>query len=152
MDHDETQQRRAIERTVVTYCDAVDRGGIDAVAALFTTDATADYGPRVTATGREAIARLFGGLLKTATATSHRVTNVVVDLDGRAAARASSYVTAWHELVEPAGEQLIIHGRYLDRFRQVDGDWLIAERRLEVHGSTAPIPFHRLDRLDRHPT
>jgi ketosteroid isomerase-like protein len=145
MEHDEAKQRRAIERTVVTYCDAVDRGDIETVVGRFTVDAVVDYGPRTSATGREAIARLFGGLRTTATATSHRLTNVVVDL-GDDAARATSYVTAWHALVEPAGEQLVIHGRYLDRLEPVDGDWLIAERRLEVHGSTAPVPFHPLPR------
>lgn len=145
MEHDETRQRRAIERTVVTYCDAVDRGDIDTVAGRFTVDAFVDYGPRTTATGRDEIVRLFGGLRTTATATSHRLTNLVIELDDDTA-RATSYVTAWHALVDPPGEQLIIHGRYLDRLEQVDGDWLIAERRLEVHGSTAPVPFHPLPR------
>ena len=146
MSHGGADRRRAIERTLINYCDAVDRGDIDRVVGRFTPDASVDYGIRTQATGRVAIAALFEGLRTTARATSHRLTNVVIDVDGTAAASATSYVTAWHELVQPAGRQLVIHGRYRDRLRNVAGDWLIEERRLEVHGASAPVPFHMVDR------
>ena len=58
-----------------------------------------------------------------------------------------SYVTAWHELAAQDAGTLVIHGRYLDRFRRVGDGWLIDARKLEVHGGSAPAPFHPLERV-----
>lgn len=146
MNDHETQQRQAIADVLIGYCDAVDQGDIEGLVERFTVEAAVDYGPRTSATGRAALTELFGRLLGTATATSHRLTNIVVDVHDASSASALSYVTAWHELVRPVGEQLIVHGRYLDRLRNVGGRWLIDERRLEVHGASAPVPFHLVDR------
>jgi ketosteroid isomerase-like protein len=139
--------RRSIEQVLVEYCFAVDANDIARVVDLFTDDATIDYGPQIHATGRTGIAELFGKLRTTSVATSHHLTNVCVDLTGTDGARVMSYVTAWHELVVPEGRTLVVHGRYLDRLQRCDGGrWQIGHRRLEVHGSTAPVPFHHVER------
>lgn len=146
MNDHENHQRQPIADLLIGYCDAVDQGDIERVIDRFTVEAVVDYGPRTSASGRVALTELFGRLLGTTTATSHRITNLVVELHDASSASARSYVTAWHELVRPAGEQLIVHGRYLDRLRNVGGRWLIDERRLEVHGASAPVPFHTVER------
>lgn len=60
--------------------------------------------------------------------TAHVLGQTLVELDGSAAA-AETHVSAYHRV--DAGTEhrdLLLGGRYLDRFEQRDGDWRIAER------------------------
>ncbi len=144
--HLERSVRQLLDREAVTdlvheYCRLFDENRPADVAALFTDDATVDYGPESeTLVGREHIARTIAvGLARTFAATSHHVSNVQVVLEGDDA-RSTCYLYAWHRYVDglPDGE---LWGRYRHRFvRTADAGWRIAELRLEAAGT---VDFHR---------
>jgi ketosteroid isomerase-like protein len=138
----ELLDRQAIADLIYAYCEHFDRNEPDAVAALFTEDATVDYGPEApTITGgRAAIGPAIAvGLARTFTATSHHVSNVRIVFEGPDRARSVSYLYAWHRYVDgsPDGE---LWGRYLHRFERTPAGWRIAELVLQA---VATLEFHR---------
>jgi ketosteroid isomerase-like protein len=137
----ELADRQAIADLIHAYCDHFDRNEPEAVAALFTADATIDYGPEAaTIVGQHAIAPTIAvGLEKTFAATSHHVSNVQITFEEPDAARAVTYLYAWHRYADgsPDGE---LWGRYRHRFERTDAGWRIAELVLEAAGM---VDFHR---------
>ena len=80
----ELADRQAIADLIHAYCFHFDNNEPDAVAALFTEDATVDYGPEAaTIVGSAAIATTIAvGLERTFAATSHHVSNIQITFDG----------------------------------------------------------------------
>ena len=125
----EILDRRQIIDLQATYCERLDEYDLDGVAATFTQDAIADYGPgrggRVE--GRAAIrARIARGQAEFRR-TAHVMGQSLVTLDGDRA-RAVTYITASHERWNGVQETLRL--RYIDGLRREPRGWLIAERRL----------------------
>jgi SnoaL-like protein len=121
--------RDAVTALVHGYAERLDAGDLDGVAALF---ADATYGRaggpvrRGTAAVREAlrVVKLHAGSPR----TKHVVTNLVVDIDeeaGHAAAR--SYFTVL-QATATLPLQVILAGRYEDRFVRRDAMWRFSER------------------------
>ena len=137
----ELDDRLAITDLIHAYCDHFDRNEPEAVAALFTSDATVDYGPEAdTIVGADAIAPTIAvGLERTFAATSHHVSNIRLTFEGPDRARGVTYLYAWHRYVDgsPDGE---LWGRYRHRFERTDAGWRIAELVLEAAGT---VDFHR---------
>ena len=137
----ELEDRQAIADVIHAYCDHFDRNEPEAVAALFTAHATVDYGPETaTIVGAEAIAATIAvGLEQTFAATSHHVSNIRIAFESPDAARAVTYLYAWHRYLDgsPDGE---LWGRYRHRFVRSDAGWKIAELVLEAAGA---VDFHR---------
>ncbi len=137
----ELADRVALADLIHAYCDHFDRNEPEAVAALFSEDATVDYGPEAAnIVGREAIAPTIAvGLAQTFAATSHHVSNIRIDFEGHDAARSVSYLYAWHRYVDgsPDGE---LWGRYRHRFTRTPEGWRISELVLEA---VATEEFHR---------
>ena len=137
----ELEDRLAITDLIHAYCDHFDRNEPEAVAALFTSDATVDYGPEAeTIVGADAIApTIAAGLERTFAATSHHVSNIRLTFEGHDRARGVTYLYAWHRYVDgsPDGE---LWGRYRHRFERTDAGWRIAELVLEAAGM---VDFHR---------
>ena len=133
--------REAIADLIYAYCHHFDLNEPEAVGALFTEDATVDYGPEAaTIRGGASIAPTIAvGLATTFAATSHHVSNVRIALDGPDRARSVSYLYAWHRYVDgsPDGE---LWGRYLHRFERTAAGWRIAELVLQAVGMEH---FHR---------
>ncbi len=133
--------RQAILDVAHAYCIHFDANEPNAVAALFTGDATVDYGPEMpTIVGAEAIASAISrGLDHTFAATSHHLSNVRIGFDGTDAADVLAYVYAWHRYVDgsPDGE---LWGRYRYRFVRTDAGWRIASLVLQAAGT---VDFHR---------
>ncbi len=133
--------RDAIRSLIHGYCFHFDRNEPDEVAALFTQDATIDYGPEhPPIVGRDAIEPTIAvGLRERFEATSHHVSNIEITFVGEDDARSVSYLYAWHAYVDgsPDGE---LWGRYVHRFRREDGRWLISELVLQAAGTRN---FHR---------
>jgi uncharacterized protein (TIGR02246 family) len=150
-DHDEIVReladRQAIAELVHAYCLHFDDNRPEEVAALFTDDATVDYGPELPAiVGADAIAaRIAVGLAEIFAATSHHVSNLQVRFDGPDAATGVAYLYAWHRYRDgsPDGE---LWGRYHHRYVRTAEGWRIAELVLRAAGSKH---FHR-SRM--HPT
>lgn len=137
----ELDDRLAITDLIHAYCDHFDRNEPEAVAVLFTSDATVDYGPEAeTIVGADAIApTIAAGLERTFAATSHHVSNIRLTFEGPDRARGVTYLYAWHRYVDgsPDGE---LWGRYRHRFERTDAGWRIAELVLEAAGT---VDFHR---------
>ncbi len=137
----ELEDRRAIEELVLAYCFHFDRNEPEAVGALFTDDATVDYGPEAeTIVGGAAIAPTIAvGLERTFAATSHHVSNFQIAFDGPDEARSTCYLYAWHRYVDdsPDGE---LWGRYEHTFRRTAAGWRMASLRLAAAGLK---DFHR---------
>jgi ketosteroid isomerase-like protein len=137
----ELVDRQSITELIYAYCDHFDRNQPAEVAALFTADATVDYGPEsATIVGSDAIASTIAiGLERTFAATSHHVSNIQITLEGADRAHAVSYLYAWHRYVDgsPDGE---LWGRYHHRFVRTGDGWRISELVLTAAGA---VDFHR---------
>jgi 3-phenylpropionate/cinnamic acid dioxygenase small subunit len=126
----------AIQNLVYRYCDRLDRGDLDGMSSLFAhadVYLPADPNP-IRDPGR--IAALYGQYTRiypdTGTPkTRHVTTNLIIEPDGDAAARAQSYVIVF-QATDTFRLQPVIGGRNHDRFARVDGVWRFSERRIET--------------------
>jgi 3-phenylpropionate/cinnamic acid dioxygenase small subunit len=125
--------RSAIERIVYGYAERVDAGDFAGVAALF-RDATYKGGgpddPGVV--GTEAVLAIQEQMIRRyadgTPRTKHVTTNLVIDADDAAGtATARSYFTVLQQ-VESHPLEIVIAGRYHDRFARRDGTWVLTER------------------------
>jgi ketosteroid isomerase-like protein len=133
--------RQAITHLIHAYCYHFDRNEPAAVAALFSADATVDYGPEAaTIVGADAIASTIAvGLEKTFAATSHHVSNIQITLEDADRARSVTYLYAWHRYVDGSPDSEL-WGCYLHRFVRTGEGWRIAELVLQAAGT---VDFHR---------
>lgn len=133
--------REAIAGLIHAYCYHFDRNEPDDVAALFTPDAVVDYGPETAdLIGVAAILAAVGlGLENTFAATSHHVSNVMIQLDGPDTASSICYLYAWHRYRSgaPEGE---LWAQYHHNFRRGAQGWRISRLVLKAAGTR---DFHR---------
>src|SRR5262245_6369401 len=121
----------AIEALVYGYADRIDAGDLAGVAALF-ADAIyrSDRGGRYegAAAVREVLTRLVKLHADGTPRTKHVTTNRLIDVNGAAGtASARSYFTVLQQTAA-IPLQVIVAGRYHDRFVRTDGRWRFAER------------------------
>jgi 3-phenylpropionate/cinnamic acid dioxygenase small subunit len=151
-DADRAQDRREITSVLHRYCAMLDRMDLDLVATLFTADCVVVYGDdeRMKSSGAPALASSLRRLWRF-TRTSHHLSNVEIDFDAADAARARSYVLAWHQ--RPDGTSNTLYAQYHDRLVRTDDGWRIAERRQLTHGSDEPWdrPLAQAERLEGEP-
>lgn len=141
---DDLLAREAIRDVMARYTTSGDRLRIDDFVSCFTEDAVIES-ERVPADrifrfqGQAAIRawqeRWLSGEGGThgATFVRHHLSTSKIDLAGPDSASARTYWVAWTDIGPDHA------GYYLDRFRKVDGQWLIAHRRVrmdwEAHNS-----------------
>jgi SnoaL-like domain len=149
----------AIRTVVLRYCRAIDRRDFDLLRECYHPDATDEHGS-FSGTVDEYI-EWVRALLTKYSMTMHFVGNVLVELDGPAAARVETYGIATHrgDPMQPT-QNLTTGFRFIDRFERRspsgggDGaaDWRIARRvattewsRVEDPGSwwEPPASFRR---------
>ena len=133
--HPEVQallDKQAITETLMRYCRAVDRFDFQVLDTVFWPEARDqhvifDGDPREFVT----FVRQFMGSCEQ---SSHQITNVLIDLEGRDRARVESYVWTFQDPPIKDGEStdLIVAGRYLDRFEKRGNEWRIIDRILTV--------------------
>ena len=137
----EFADRQTIAGLIHAYCFHFDNNEPESVGALFTDDATVDYGPEsATIVGSAAIAETIAvGLERTFAATSHHVSHIQIVFDRPDNAHATTYLYAWHRYADgsPDGE---LWGRYLHDFTRTDGGWRINRLLLQAAGM---VDFHR---------
>lgn len=128
----EVVARAAIGDALARYHLAGDRGRYAEMAAIFTEDGVLEL-PQGPVTGRRAIASAMSGEGRPAPVEGassafiqHHLTTSRVEVTGDGEARGwSSFL-----VMSPAG---VDHcGRYADTFREVEGVWLIARRKVAV--------------------
>jgi 3-phenylpropionate/cinnamic acid dioxygenase small subunit len=136
---DELLAREGIRRTMASYTSAGDRLRGDEFIAVFTDDAILESEgvPEVDLfryEGREAIrswiARWRPGVGEAsthrATFVRHHLSTAQIDLTGPDAAKARTYWVAYTDI----GPDHC--GYYVDRFRKVGDEWLIAHRKVRL--------------------
>jgi len=123
--------KEAIRQVLHRYCHYVDAGDADKWAELFTSDGSFDSeggsfdldpGPFV---GRAALRDMATHFRADAL---HFSANAVFRVEGDEAT-VSSYVLVVQGREDP---DVRMAGRYEDRFRKVDGQWLFSSRRLKT--------------------
>lgn len=121
--------RIAIRELVETYNDAVYRRDAGDWGDCWTEDARWDVGGRIVE-GREALRTLWIGLMEGFAAVSMYAVGGALAVDGDEA-EGRSYIVEM--LKRPDGSEMLVSGRYDDRFRRdADGVWRFAERRYTV--------------------
>jgi hypothetical protein len=136
----------AISRVLYRYCEFVDANRPDDIVSLFDVNARFDYGYGRIFTGHEELRKLFGGLGSNE-ATSHHLSNLVVDFVDADTARCHSSVYAYHRRSE-SGHLMHLWGRYEDvvvRRPEPDGrgdTWAIQQRALRAaaEDGVEPVP------------
>jgi 3-phenylpropionate/cinnamic acid dioxygenase small subunit len=125
-----------IQNLIYRYCDRIDRGDFAGIGALF--EHAAIYVPALAepVRGAQAVAAMYTAFTRvypeTGTPrTRHVMSNVIIEPDGEAQARAESYILV-HQATPALALQPIIGGRYYDRFAYVGGAWRFSERRIEI--------------------
>ncbi len=122
----------AITALVMSYADRIDGGDLDGVAALFEHatwrgDATGQvlHGAAEARRVYDHVV-LYDGIPR----TKHVITNLVIDIDdGGTTASARCSFTVLQGVMPGEPIQVILCGRYLDRFEKADGGWRFTDRR-----------------------
>ncbi|MEX0863995.1 MAG: nuclear transport factor 2 family protein [Acidimicrobiia bacterium] len=135
--------RHAIGELFHAYARHFDRNEPEAIVALFTEDATVDYGPEVaTAHGiEEVFAGISEGLAIIFAATSHHVSNISIEFVDPDHATAVAYVYAWHRYRNGAPDSHL-WGQYHTRVSRHADEWRFAELVLKAAGTSN---FHRAE-------
>lgn len=129
----------AIPQLIYRYCRALDRLDPGLLDRVFAPDADIDMGTIFRGPPAGFVPVMLG-FMGSMGATRHEVGNILIDLDGDAAATVESYVTAWHRLDGPAGcEELIVRARYLSTAARRPEGWRITRWSEVVDwGATTP--------------
>ena len=115
--------KQAITEVLYRYCHAVDRIDPKLAAEIWHEDGLAHYDGIFEGTGAGFIDFVFEQH-RNCDATSHQLTNVLVEVDSDRAT-SESYVTA---CIRASGVDVIVRGRYNDTWSCRAGEWRIDER------------------------
>lgn len=127
--------RAAISDVLHRYARLIDGGDFDAIAGLFADDCVADYGIREGDMLRSSagVVDWIKTQLRAVHATSHHISNIEIEFVDDDHATSVCYVYAWHS-IEGVEVNMVVLGRYLDRFERQGRQWRITQRQLLVHG------------------
>ena len=121
--------RREIRDQLSRYCRALDRMDKPLAYAVWHEDGTASYLGMYEGTGRGFVDWVWKQH-EPMQCHSHQITNVLAQVEGDAA-RSEAYVTVVLWLApdaEGARMEIVVRGRYLDRWSRRDGRWAIDHR------------------------
>jgi hypothetical protein len=116
--------KQAITEVLYCYCHAVDRIDPDMGSKIWHADGLAHYEGIFEGSGDGFMEFVLESHRQTE-ATSHQLTNVLIEVDGDRAS-SESYVTA---CVRAGGADVVVRGRYSDSWSRRAGAWRIDERR-----------------------
>jgi hypothetical protein len=123
-----------IRRVIFDYAFHLDMNHPDELAGLFVEDCEVIYGPTFGAEGIEAYKETLEGIGDFFEATSHHVSNIVIEFDGEDRARARSVLYAWHRYRRDRPDSHV-WGQYHDVLVRVDGRWRFKRRELRAAGT-----------------
>jgi hypothetical protein len=135
--------KQAITEVLYRYCHAVDRIDPELAAEIWHEDGLAHYDGIFEGTAAGFIDFVFEQH-RNCDATSHQLTNVLVEVDG-ARATSESYVTA---CIRASGVDVIVRGRYIDTWSCRADKWRIDERTY-TNDITQIVPVGNEGRLSR---
>ncbi|MFI5393939.1 MAG: nuclear transport factor 2 family protein [Candidatus Binatia bacterium] len=121
----------AIANLIYTYAERLDAGDFEGVARLFAHATLRNDGFDGAFRGTEDILQLYRNsamLYDGKPSTKHVTTNVIIEVDesGKTATARSYYTVLQARPELPL--QIIIAGRYHDRFARIDGPWCFTDR------------------------
>jgi ketosteroid isomerase-like protein len=117
----------ALRKLVHSYCRAVDRGDTEQLRDLYHSDATDDHGAFSSGGASDFLAQLTAArpYLR---AMQHHITTANFAVDGTLA-EGEVYTIAIHTLPATGRDiDVIVGGRYLDKYEKYSGTWRFAER------------------------
>ena len=120
--------KQALYELVLTYCRACDRRDFALIRSLYHDDAIDDHGSMFRGGPDEYVAWL-PKVMSGFAATVHAITNALFVVEG-ARAEGELYTTAYHRTHPPNAREIIIGGRYLDRYERRGGVWKFLHRSL----------------------
>lgn len=115
-----------LKKLVTAYCRAVDRRDVRLMRELYHPDAIDDHGQIFYGTA-EAFYEFLPGALVQFSMTTHHIANSIFRIEGDYA-EGETYLIAAHVTKEQPPRNLIVSGRYLDKFERRDGQWRFSHR------------------------
>ncbi len=122
--------KQSLHELVLRYCRACDRRDFLQLRALYHDDAIDDHGTMFRGSADEYVAWL-PGVMANFEATVHSLTNTLFIVRGDEA-QGELYTHAYHRTPAPDAREIIIGGRYLDRYARRDGTWKFLHRALAL--------------------
>ncbi|WP_375400865.1 nuclear transport factor 2 family protein [uncultured Amnibacterium sp.] len=135
MNLEELGARAEIHDALLRYCRGLDRVDMGLVRGVFHPDAWVQFPESLHVGSVDGFVAFLSGEMPRFVRTMHSLSNSLIEFDGPHVAHVETYLQAQHQGTEAhqwAGENVKLWARYLDRFEQRDGGWLIARRRLVV--------------------
>lgn len=123
-----------IRRLIYDYAFHLDMNHTAELAELFVEDCTVVYAPNFGAEGREAYAKTLEGVGSYFVATSHHVSNIVIDFVNENEANVRTILYAWHRYTKERPDSHV-WGQYHDNIVRVDGKWFFKRRELRTTGA-----------------
>jgi len=141
--------KQEIHEVIMRYCRGIDRCDEELLRSVYHSNAWDDHG-QFKGKASDFIPHCMKALREDFLATMHAICNELVEVDGDRA-HSESYFVAYHRIMKDGVEhELVLGGRYVDRFERRQGVWKIAHRvvayewdRIEPAGSRfwVPNPF-----------
>lgn len=124
--------KQAIQELIHTYCNAADRRDYAKLRSLYHEDASDDHGGFFKGLAMDFIDQL-PVIQESMEILHHNITTVNIKLDenpeGALYGEGEVYVLAFHKVKTENGElDLLIGGRYLDKYEKRSGLWKFAHR------------------------
>ncbi len=122
--------KQELHELVLTYCRGIDRQDFALVRTLYHDDAIDDHGDMFKG-GPDAYVAWLPTIMKMWDATVHSLSNCLFKVAGDRA-EGELYVVAYHRTHPPDAREIVVGGRYLDRYEKRDGVWRFAHRSLAM--------------------
>jgi len=123
----ELLDKQAIYELLFAYCNAADRHDVEKMRSLYHEDAIDDHGSFFKGLAMEFIDKL-PEIQEPMEILHHNVTTVNLKLNGDEA-EGEVYILAFHKVRTDNGAlDLLIGGRYFDKYQKRDGVWKFAHR------------------------
>jgi 3-phenylpropionate/cinnamic acid dioxygenase small subunit len=120
-----------IAALIHAYASLLDAGELDGVAALFEHASWRSTTAGVVLQGTDQVRKVYSRvhLYDGTPRTKHLITNLIVDVEeGADTAEAQCSYTVLQGIVPGEPIQVILSGRYVDRFERASGRWRFADR------------------------
>ena len=130
--------KQALGELVAAYSRAIDRRDFALLRSLYHDDAIDDHGSMFSG-GPDAYVAWLPGVLAGFELTVHSIANALFVVDGDEA-EGEIQAVAYHRTHSPDAQEIVIGGRYLDRYARRDGVWRFARRALVLDWArTQPV-------------
>ena len=130
----EMLEKHRLHELVLAYCRAVDRRDFALVRSLYHDDAIDDHGAMFSGPA-DAFVAWLPGVMAQFEATQHSLSNALFAVEGEQA-NGEIYVVAYHRTHPPDAQEVVIGGRYLDRYERRQGQWKFSHRALALDWCT----------------